>query len=181
MSGIQTGIKLLSGETTPTSPNMRLKLSEQDQKKLAESKATKATTGDLSSENSKKISESSDKDDDLNEESEQQITRTVPLPNEPLTKRLMNMFPNLFSGSPNDTIILEKLGKMGNEHNLVVFNDRMTLDKLENEIKPPELALMEKEENYDIFSVSPSLINFSNELDINEANELAITRRIYMN
>ena len=171
MTQLTSGVKLLSGEQA--SP-ISLKLSENDQKKLAQSKATKATSGDLSSQNSQRVPEGGSL-----KEREVQV-RSV-LPNEPLTKRLMHMFPGIFEGSPNDTIILENLGKLGNEHNLVVYNDRMTLDKLETQIKPPELALMEQEENYDIFSVSPSLIDFSNELDINEANELAITRRIYMN
>lgn len=93
------------------------------------------------------------------------------------------MFPKLFQNNSkiNESMNKSEINRILDEHELMVFNDKLTLDRLENELKPMELLLLEKEENYDLFEVSPSLINFYQELDINEANELAITRRIYMN
>jgi hypothetical protein len=170
---LTSGIKAMSGEAVEQ--NVQLKLSSLDQAKLAQSKATKATEN--GSEPSKENENSAQEIQE--EKSENSGGRT--LNNEPLSQRVKSMFPGFFGGALNETK-LEGLGKkIISEQDLVLFNDRVTLDKLETEVKPPELALMEKEESYDIFSVSPSLINFENELDINEANELAITRRIYMN
>ena len=171
MNEITSGIKLLSGEPIPQG-NLELKLSPADKAKLGQSKATKATTAEFLSQKSKKASEDSNS---------KVITNSPNLGNETLARRMITMFPGLFADNQNETVLGENLKKISDEYDMVVFNDRMTLDKLENEIKPPELAILEKEENYDMFSVSPSLINFGNELDINEANELAITRRIYMN
>lgn len=177
MSEITGSIKAMSGEQVEAAQPIQLKLSSIDRVKLGQSKTTKAS--EFSTEPSKKSAGNSGP---VSEERASEQEQGVPVAlNESLSQRVKNMFPGFFSGSPNDTKLEGKAASLRNEHNLVVFNDRMTLDKLESEIKPPELALLEKEESFDIFSVSPSLINFENELDINEANELAITRRIYMN
>lgn len=166
MNQLTSGIRQLSGEQVSEQP-LELRLSPADQAKLGQSKATRATTAELSSQQSKRSPESPDQMDLAARES--------------ATRQMMNVFPGMFGKDLDGTVLGSDTQKAENEHDLVVFNDRMTLDRLEVEIKPPELAMMEKEESYDVFSVSPSLINFSNELDINEANELVITRRIYMN
>ena len=107
MTQLTSGVQILSGQQV--SP-LSLKLSEHDQKKLAQSKATKATYGDISSQNSKQTPENQNS----YKESEES-NRQVPLANEPLTQRLMHMFPGIFEGSPNDTFVLENLGKIRNE------------------------------------------------------------------
>lgn len=105
--------------------------------------------------------------------------------------KIVNMFPGLFPANAranetlNDSnadvsVALEQgsiIDNLNGERRFQVLNES-TLARLERQVKPRELEILEEKEKFDFFKDSVCMINFEVELDIYESNRLSTTRRI---